>query len=117
MYTIIAGSRTITNMVELETAVKASGFTITKVACGGASGVDSLGASYAMSNNIPIVLFKPDWDTYGKAAGPIRNQLMAESAEALILIYDGKSRGSADMLIKATAKGLKIHTHIVKAKE
>ena len=39
MRVIIAGSRTITDMLELEKAVKDSGFTITEVLCGGAQGV------------------------------------------------------------------------------
>lgn len=41
--------------------------------------------------------FPADWDTYGKAAGPIRNQQMASYADALLLIWDGKSKGSMNM--------------------
>ncbi len=41
--------------------------------------------------------FPPDWEKHGKAAGPIRNKEMAEYADALLLIWDGKSRGSASM--------------------
>ena len=41
--------------------------------------------------------FPADWDKHGKAAGPIRNRQMAEYGDALFLIWDGKSRGSANM--------------------
>lgn len=41
--------------------------------------------------------FPADWDQYGKAAGPIRNKEMAEYADALLLIWDGSSKGSANM--------------------
>jgi hypothetical protein len=42
---------------------------------------------------------------------------MAADAEALILIWDGESRGSKDMLNKANAKGLKVYVHLVKKEE
>lgn len=117
MKTIIAGSRTIIDPLEVEAAIKNSGFTITEVLCGGAQGVDSLGAAWANTNKIPCSFYYADWKNLGKAAGPIRNSEMAADAEALVLVYDGKSRGSADMLMKAHAKGLKIHLHLVKQEE
>jgi hypothetical protein len=113
MRVIIAGSRTITDAIEVEKAIKLSGFQITEVISGGAQGVDSLGASWANTNKIPCSFFMADWKQHGKAAGPIRNSLMASEAEALILVWDGQSRGSNDMLNKANAKGLKVFTHLV----
>lgn len=41
--------------------------------------------------------FPADWDTHGRAAGPIRNRQMAEYADQLLLIWDGKSPGSHNM--------------------
>lgn len=117
MRTIIAGGRTITDVAELELAIKNSGFIITEVISGGAAGVDSLGIAWANANALPLTIVMAEWDAHGKAAGPIRNAEMAASAEALILVWDGMSRGSSDMLRKAAAKGLKIHSHIVVKKE
>lgn len=117
MRTIIAGSRTITDFAEVEKAITNSGFQITEVISGGCVGPDLLGERWAMQNGIPKTLFLADWKQHGKAAGPIRNSEMAASADALILVYDGKSRGSADMLMKAHSKGLKIHLHLVKQEE
>ena len=114
MRTIIAGSRTINDPFELDAAIEASGFEITEIVSGGAQGVDSMGLNHARANNIPVKIFVPDWKTYGKAAGPIRNTEMADNADALILVWDGKSRGSADMLNKAQDKGLKVYVHIIK---
>jgi len=113
MRTIIAGSRTITDPLEVEKAIANSGFQITEVICGGAQGVDSLGAAWANAHAIPCTFFMAEWEAHGKAAGPIRNSEMAANADALILVYDGKSRGSADMLMKAHDKGLKIYLHLV----
>jgi hypothetical protein len=117
MRTIIAGSRTISDVAELELAIKNSGFVITEVISGGAQGVDSLGIAWANANALPLTIVMAEWDVHGKAAGPIRNAEMAEIADALILVWDGLSRGSGDMLSRAVAKGLKIHSHIVKKEE
>jgi hypothetical protein len=113
MRVIIAGSRTIIDPLEVDKAIADSGFEITKVICGGAQGVDLLGSKYAFSHDLPIQYFLPDWKQYGKAAGPIRNSEMAQNADALILVWDGKSRGSNDMLNKANAKDLKVYCHLV----
>jgi hypothetical protein len=57
------------------------------------------------------MLFKADWDKHGKAAGPIRNQQMAQEADGLIAFWDGKSRGTKDMIQKALNYGLETHVY------
>ena len=108
MRTIIAGSRTITDLKIVEDAIKESGFDIDTVICGGAKGVDKLGELWARRNMLFIEYFYPDWDLYGKAAGPIRNKQMAENADALIAIWDGVSKGTKSMIDLATKQGLEI---------
>jgi len=41
---------------------------------------------------------KEDWDTHGKKAGYLRNQVMAEYCDAAIIIWDGKSKGTKHMI-------------------
>lgn len=41
--------------------------------------------------------FPADWDSFGRSAGPRRNKQMAEYADALVLIWDGESKGSLNM--------------------
>lgn len=108
MKVIIAGSRTIGSLEEVVAAIKASGFDITEVVCGGAQGVDQLGKFWAYNAGIPTKQFNAHWNEHGKAAGPIRNREMAAYADALILVWDGQSKGSANMLAEAERKGLKI---------
>ena len=57
------------------------------------------GACLNLTNQFKMALsvFKADWDKNGKAAGPIRNLAMAEYADALLLIWDGESKGSANI--------------------
>lgn len=110
MKTIIAGSRTITNQKLVDSVITAAQkhFQIQEVVSGTARGVDLCGETFATQNNIPIKRFPADWNKHGRAAGPIRNEQMAQYADALILIWDGKSRGAASMLRLARKYNLKI---------
>ena len=65
---------------------------------GGAQGADFLGEKYALENGIPIKHFPADWDKHGRAAGPIRNQQMADYADVLIAVWDGQSKGTKNMI-------------------
>lgn len=38
--------------------------------------------------------YPADWDTNGKAAGPIRNEKMVRQSEIVICFWDGKSKGT-----------------------
>lgn len=113
MRTIIAGSRTIRDPKHVDDAVKQSGFTITEVVCGGALGVDVLGYKLARKLNIPVKVFLPDWEKHGRAAGIIRNRQMGDYAQALIAVWDGKSRGTKHMIDYAHEKGLQVYSHRV----
>lgn len=107
MKTIIAGSRTITDYAAVEGAVKASGFTITEVVSGCARGVDRLGEQWGYAHGVPIARFPADWKRYGqKLAGLIRNKEMAQYADALIAVWDGKSTGTGHMIRVARERGL-----------
>lgn len=108
MKTIVAGSRTILDYETVRQAIKHCGFTITEIVSGTAKGPDKLGEKWAAENNIPIKRFPSNWDEYGKAAGYKRNQKMAGYADALIAIWDGKSKGTLHMINLAKKAGLKV---------
>lgn len=105
MKTIIAGSRSITNMAMIEKAVGLSGWRerITEVVSGGAWGADRLGEQWAKRNGIPVTRFPADWNRHGKSAGAIRNKEMAAYAEALIAIWNLGSRGTRHMVETMTS--------------
>jgi hypothetical protein len=113
MKVIIAGSRHITDKRDVCDAVNHSGFEITEVVSGGAPGVDSIGEELAATFGIPLKRFPAKWKEHGKAAGPIRNEQMAQYADALVLVWDGRSKGSANILANAKARNLQIHECIV----
>jgi hypothetical protein len=98
MKVIIAGSRNILDYKAVGQAITASKFDITEVVCGCAIGVDSIGRTWGIANGIPVKEFPADWDEFGRSAGILRNIKMAEYADAAIIVWDGKSKGSLNMI-------------------
>lgn len=117
MKLIIAGSRTIMvsptfiNELLMEFDIQAK---IDEVASGCARGVDGCGEAWAQYWERPIKDFPADWDGYGKSAGPIRNKKMAEYADALLLIWDGESKGSDNMKRSMILEGKPIYEVILR---
>ena len=111
MRVIIAGSREIDDCEYVKEQIEASGFDITEVVSGKCRGVDKCGELWAKKNNIPVEPF-PFVKGMGKAGGPLRNLQMAQYADALILIWDGTSKGSFNMLQNAAKHQLKIFTNV-----
>lgn len=93
----------------LTRAVQESKFTIREVVSGTADGVDRIGELWAKIHEIPVRRFPAQWNTWGKSAGYLRNCEMADNADALIAIWDGKSRGTQNMIDIARRKGLRVH--------
>lgn len=113
MKTIIAGGRTIHDYQLVLDAIEEANLDITTVVSGGAKGVDALGEQYAEEMNIPLQIFYAKWDEHGRSAGPIRNIKMAENADALIAIWDGKSRGTKHMIETARKRNLVVYVKMV----
>lgn len=93
MKTAIIGSRTFTDYEFLRE--KLQGIEgITQIISGGAMGADRLAERYAAEYGIDLVVSKPDWKAYGKAAGLRRNDVLIEKSELVIIFWDGKSPGT-----------------------
>lgn len=105
---IVAGSRSITDYLFVKEVLDNCGINISTIISGTAMGVDTLGERFARENNISIERFAAQWDIYGNSAGYVRNTLMANNADWLICVWDGKSKGSKHMLDIARNKKLNI---------
>ncbi len=114
MRVIVAGSRSIIDPAVVNRAIMESGFNMSEVVCGCAPGVDALGARWATSRCIPVTYFPADWTGLGRAAGPARNREMAAYADALVAVWDGLSRGTADMIREAKTRGLLVHVRVTR---
>ena len=113
MKTIIAGSRNISHFLPFAyrivcDAVEASGFDVTHVISGNARGVDRLGEFWASRHKVPCSKIPADWRKHGRIAGFRRNEEMANTAEALIAVWDGRSPGTRHMIRTAERKGLRV---------
>lgn len=109
---IIAGSRSFDNYNMLRKIMSelrpVTGYL--ELVSGTAKGADKLGEKWAKDKqDVPIKKFPADWEEYGKSAGHIRNQEMAEYADTLIAFWDGESSGTKSMIDKALKEGLEIH--------
>lgn len=80
-----------------------------EIISGGARGVDTCSKHYAIYNKVKYREFKADWKTHGKSAGPIRNEEMAKEGDMLIAFWDGRSKGTKDMIDRAFKNKLKIY--------
>jgi hypothetical protein len=79
-----------------------------EIVSGVARGADSLAIRYAGEKRILVKRFPADWDRDGNSAGYKRNVVMAEYADACVCFWDGKSKGTADMIRVANDYGLKV---------
>lgn len=64
------------------------------IVSGGAKGADSLGERWAKENNKKTLIFKPEWEKFGKSAGFIRNQEIVKNSDFVLAFWDGKSKGT-----------------------
>lgn len=79
------------------------------VIAGGARGADALAAAAARRLGVAVTEYRADWATHGKAAGPIRNQqMLVEGAPQLVVAFDARGRGTADMVARARKAGVVI---------
>lgn len=81
---------------------------------GAATGGDKLGEEYAHTYGYTLTQFKPDWKTYGRAAGPIRNHKMIDYIEdadypVVIAFWDGSSKGTRDTIKTAQSRHIPVH--------
>lgn len=111
MKVIIAGSRTLNNSVYVEVAFSQAfnkwmsedqehwkDYLGPEVVSGGAQGVDFLAELLAKKKSLKFTEFKAAWDELGRSAGFVRNIQMADYADRLIAVWDGKSRGTFHMM-------------------
>lgn len=90
MKLLIAGSRSITDFdftkyIPPETEL---------IICGGAKGIDTAAENFADKKKISKLVLRPNYSLYGKAAPLKRNEVMVNLAERVLIIWDGKSKGT-----------------------
>lgn len=99
MKVIVAGPRALRLYHPVENAIEASEYEITEVVSGGAVGADYCGEVWAEQNKIPLTIMRPEYRKYNPKIAPLkRNEKMGKYADAAVIVWDGKSRGTAHMI-------------------
>ena len=84
---------------------------ISELVSGGCEGADQDAEVWAESQVLPIPIrqFIPDWVARGKAAGPLRNQEMADyvGKDGLCIAFPG-GKGTEDMIRRAIKIGMSL---------
>lgn len=93
----IVGSRNFKHLEQVYNYVEALG-SGSCVVSGGARGVDEQAIRAAKSCGLHTVVFNAEWGLYGRAAGPIRNEKMIQYVDVVVAFWDGKSRGTENMI-------------------
>lgn len=80
----------------------------THIIAGAAPGADTLAAEWACDRGITPGAFYADWEMYGNAAGPMRNQQMLDDGKPNLVVAFTGGRGTADMVRRAKAAGVRV---------
>lgn len=112
MKVLICGSRAINDPTAVLQAIEKSGIRPTHIISGGARGVDRLAEEYAASSGIRFTEYLADWDKYGKRSGFIRNCVMIGTADAVIVVWDGESKGTKHSIEYAKSCGKQVFVYL-----
>lgn len=83
----------------------------TVIVHGACRGADLIAAAEAIRLGYKTEAFPADWQKYGRAAGPIRNQAMLDSGIDRVIAFHpdiSKSRGTKDMVNRARKAGVPV---------
>jgi len=90
MKLLVVGSREITDF-DLSPYIPDG---VDMIISGGANGIDTAAEKYADSHRISKIIIRPQYERYGRGAPLKRNQEMVDMADSVLVIWDGKSRGT-----------------------
>lgn len=113
MKVIIAVSRDIISYEEVCKAVSKTNLPISTVITWVTPNVVTLGERWAVENGVPVLKFEAERQKFGKRAGFLRASYMAQEADALIAVWNGKSRGVRYLINAALDYQTNVYTHLV----
>ena len=104
MKLLIVGSRSIEKF-DLSLYIGAD---VDTIISGGANGIDEIAEKYADKKRISKIIMRPAYNQYGKGAPLKRNEQMVDMCDEVLIIWDGKSKGTKYTEEYAKAHGKKV---------
>ncbi|PWR72423.1 SLOG family protein [Methanospirillum stamsii] len=83
---------------------------VDEIVTGGSTGVDLIAKEYALQNNIAYKEFAPNWQDDLNAAGLVRDARMTEYGTHLLVLSNGASKESRNLIAEAKKNNLTIKT-------
>lgn len=99
----VVGSRNVADCPAL--LVRLAELTPAEVVSGGAAGADTLAATWARAHGVPLRVLRPDYAAHGDAAPHVRNRAIVAAADVVLVVWDGRSRGTLSAARAAVALG------------
>ena len=90
MKLLVVGSRSVKNF-DLSPYISNN---VEVIISGRANGVDFLAEKYADIHRISKYIIRPRYDIYGRGAPIKRNEEMVDISDAVLVIWDGQSKGT-----------------------
>lgn len=111
----IVGSRNYPNKQDVVRYVKSLPHG-TMIISGGAMGPDTWAEEAALVRGLETMIFKPEWDKWGKSAGFRRNADIVMAADKVVAFTTG-SKGTANTMELARRYGKELEVHRAKTEE
>lgn len=71
---------------------------VSMIYTGGAVGIDRNVRDFAVKKGITVTEILPEYDLYGKYAPLVRNELIVRLSDIVYVFWDGKSRGTDNVI-------------------
>ena len=97
----VIGSRNLTS-VDLASYISKE---VNEIVSGGAVGVDTCAAEYASREGLKLTEFLPEYKLYGRAAPIVRNKLIVDYADKVLVFWNGSSKGTLSVIRYAQKVG------------
>lgn len=104
----IVGSRRVDEQVKIEILRHIPEGT-TEIVSGGADGVDTYASELAELLHIPLKVFLPDYEKYGKKAPLMRNLDIIRYADEILAFWDGHSAGTRHVISACLKEEKSVH--------
>ncbi len=85
----------------------------TEIISGGARGVDTSAREYALRHGLKLTEYLPEYSRYGRAAPLKRNITILESADLVLAFWDGKSKGTKNVIDHCRKRNIPITVHLL----